>query len=90
MLRSPLLCSYLRFRLSLPCGCVVDGKHCGAEFVFLVGQLTVVFAGVAGVIWNWYDTDMDLQHAKNVEFAEFGRLLHKDPAFRNIESLLSG
>lgn len=59
------------------------------EFVFLFALLIVVFGTISGLIWNWYDTGMDRRHVKEMEFVEFGHRLQKDPAFRNIELLVS-
>jgi hypothetical protein len=62
----------------------------GREFVFLFTLSIFVFGAVGGVVWNWYATGMDRRHSEDVECAEFGRLLRKDPAFRNVKLFVSG
>ena len=59
------------------------------EFAFLFTVGIVAFGATGGLVWNWYDKGMDLRHAKDVEFIEFGRRLQKDPAFRDVELLVS-
>jgi len=60
------------------------------EFVFLSALLVIVLAAGSGLVWNWYATGMDRRHTEDVQYAEFGRLLRKDPAFRNVELFVSG
>jgi len=55
------------------------------EFAFLFTLLLVAVAGVGRVVWDWYDTGWDRERAQDVEFVEFARLVHDDPAFRGIE-----
>ena len=57
--------------------------------MFLFTLLTIALVAVGGIVWNWYDTGMDREHTEDVDYAEFGRLLHSDHAFQNIELLVS-
>jgi hypothetical protein len=55
------------------------------EFAYLVTLLVVAVGAVVGLVWAWYAAGLDRQHSSDMELAEFNRLLHKDPAFRDVE-----
>jgi len=57
----------------------------GREYAFLLVLLCFVFGGSAFTVWRWYDSCMDLQHARDVRFEELARVAHAEPAFRDVE-----
>lgn len=61
----------------------------GREFAFLLALVIIVSGAAVGVVWNWYDTGMDRFHAEDLEYAEFVRVLRKDPAFHNVKASVS-
>ena len=57
-----------------------------ARELALLAFLMIFAAGSSiGVVQNWYATGMDRRHAEDLQFAEFGRALSKDPLFRDIK-----
>lgn len=60
------------------------------ELVLLCVLLVIVLGAASVLVWNWYAIGMDRWHTEDMQYAEFGRLLRKDPAFRNIELYVSG
>jgi hypothetical protein len=57
----------------------------GREFVYLGILLIITFCAVPGLIWSWYDSGLDYMYAAHLERMKFVDLLHKDPAFRNLQ-----
>jgi hypothetical protein len=54
------------------------------ELVFLLVLVVVVSGSTPLVVWRWYDSCLDLQHAEAVKWAEFQSRVRQDPAFRDI------
>jgi hypothetical protein len=57
------------------------------EFVYLLALTIFVYGGVAYSIWDMFDKGQDRYYKEQLEFSEFDYLLHKDPAFHNVELL---
>jgi hypothetical protein len=55
------------------------------EFALLLVLLFSVFGGSAFTVWRWYDSCMDLQHARDLRFDELAQEAHAVPAFRGVE-----
>jgi hypothetical protein len=56
----------------------------GREFIYLLILVILAFGTDGYLNWNGYDKGLDITHALDMEFIEFGQLLHKDPAFQNV------
>jgi hypothetical protein len=56
----------------------------GRELAFLALLLAISCGGVAYVVRDWYETGMDRYHAEDERWAEFERLLRRDPALRDV------
>jgi hypothetical protein len=54
------------------------------ELVFLLVLVVVASAGTPLVVWRWYESCLDLQHAEAVKWAEFQSRVRRDPAFRDV------
>jgi hypothetical protein len=61
----------------------------GREVAYLAVLFCVAVGAMVFVVRGWYDTGMDQRHAEDVRWAEFGRLMRRDPAFRNVEITLT-
>jgi hypothetical protein len=57
----------------------------GTELILLLLLLTIASGGGVFVVRDWFDKGMDHRHAEDVQWAEFGVILRKDPAFKNVE-----
>jgi hypothetical protein len=57
----------------------------GREYAFLFVLLCFVFGGSAFTVWRWYDSCMDIQHARDVTFEELARIVDANPAFHGIQ-----
>lgn len=55
------------------------------ELAMLLTLVIVVFVAAVTVITIWYDAGLDHRHTRDLKHAQFGRLLHKDPAFGKVE-----
>lgn len=61
----------------------------GREVVYLAVLSCVALGAVVFVVRDWYDKGLQYYHAEDVRWSEFGRLMRRDPAFRNVQIRLT-
>jgi hypothetical protein len=54
------------------------------DLTFLTIVLSVALGGAAFVVWDWYATGMDRDHAEDVKWTEFERVIRRDSAFKDV------
>ena len=59
-----------------------------SELSLLCVLLLCVSAGSAFIIWRWYDSHEDRQHAEDLRFDDFASAARTDPAFRDVAFLV--
>ena len=55
------------------------------ELVYLAVLVCIGSGGIVFVVRDWYDKGLQHRHAEDLQWAEFERLLRRDPAFRNVK-----
>jgi hypothetical protein len=77
LLLAPPLVIGLRLRRRRP-------AQSGRELMFLTILVCVALGGAVYVVWDWYATGMDRDHAEDVKWAEFERVIRRDSAFKDV------